>query len=76
MSEEFVMKTVDSVHLSLRITKYSVFCHAKQGWNRYLRGKLWQKLALPLVELVVIHNNGISSTKKRAWKRSVIVSTT
>jgi len=29
MREEFVMKTVDNVHLSQRISKYSVFFHAK-----------------------------------------------
>jgi len=37
MREEFVMKTVDNVHLSQRISKYSAFCHAKQVWNLYLK---------------------------------------
>jgi len=37
MREEFVMKTVDNDYFSQRISKYSVFFHAKEVWNLYLK---------------------------------------
>ena len=47
-------------------SKYSVFCHAKQRWNLYLKRE-----AVAENNIAVVNNNRISSTKKHAWKRGL-----
>lgn len=54
------------LHLSLRISKYSVFFHAKQRWNLYLKSEAVQKTASPLVDWAVVNNSGILNANKHA----------